>query len=297
MTFAEAEKLFCEQLSGLYEPGESAALFAIAVSHFFNIGKAKLLAIKNEKPDREQVAILKKVLRQLRAGKPVQYITCAAEFCGMVFRVGPEVLIPRPETEELVQMVVHHLLRLNTRSPFPAKVLDIGTGSGCIAVSVKKKAWPAEVWALDVSNDALAVAKENAANLGADVCFVPGDIREGMPVKDESGRMVKFDVIVSNPPYIPLKEAGGMHTNVVDHEPHLALFVDDGDPLVFYRKVAEFAWQYLRKEGCLFFEIHERIGTDVVTLLAEQGFAGITIRKDLNGKDRMIAAFRQVERR
>ena len=210
---------------------------------------------------------------EIGRGRPVQYVLGGAEFCGMKFEVGEGVLIPRPETEELVRRIV------DSR---PASLLDIGTGSGCIAISVAALSPETEVWATDISAKALEYARRNAANAGTKITFMQDDALSGT----DAGR--QFDAVVSNPPYIPRSEAAGMRINVVDYEPHTALFVDDDDPLVFYRAIARSARRLLTEGGRLWFEIHERFADEVVRLIENEGFVGVEYFDDINGKPRIV---------
>jgi release factor glutamine methyltransferase len=235
----------------------------------------------------------------------VQYVLGEAWFAGMRFRVDERVLIPRPETEELVEWIVEHekskisdlrsekyAASLDTshfsdlRSDF--HILDVGTGSGCIPIALKKKLPFAEIWAIDKSRDALALARQNAAELGADIHFADMDVLD--PSQWES--LPAMDIIVSNPPYVPESDAESMRANVKDHEPHMAVFVPDHDPLVFYRAIGSLGIEKLRPGGKIFFEIHASGGQDVQALLAGQGYREITLRRDLGGHDRMVSATR-----
>jgi release factor glutamine methyltransferase len=233
-----------------------------------------------ELTDSEKIRV-KEVVERLKNGEPVQYVLGKAEFCGMNLKVNPGVLIPRPETEEMVQWLVTSTIRL------PEKILDIGTGSGCIALALKKAFPEARVSGCDISEQALSVARENAALHRLEIHFFVSDILRWSGKEN----WVKQDLIVSNPPYITLVEKKCMVSNVLDFEPHLALFVPDEDPLLFYRNIAEFSLLWLKPGGRLVFEINELYGSEVVRLLRENGFFGIELRKDLRGKERMISAF------
>ncbi len=216
------------------------------------------------------------ILDELKKGNPVQYVIGEADFMDMVFEVNADVLIPRPETEELVHWIIS-----NNKNNSP-KILDIGTGSGCIAVSLAKYLSDAQVSALDVSENALKVAKRNALINRVDADFIKGDILE---INEIVG--ATFDVIVSNPPYVREQEKQLMNRNVTDFEPHLALFVSDNDPLVFYRTIAQKSKNWLNPNGQLYFEINEAFGDEIKDLLISNGYSDVEIRKDINGKDRM----------
>jgi len=215
---------------------------------------------------------------RLKAGEPIQYILGKAPFYGREFLVNSATLIPRNETEELV----HLILKENKSEGL--KVLDIGTGTGCIPISLALEMNRPEMYGLDVSKDALTIAAKNAKMLHASVTFLACNILEENPEVND------LDILVSNPPYIPEKGKSEMHQNVLDFEPGLALFVPDNDPLLFYRVIAEKGQKLLKPDGKLYFEIHEDFGTEVEELIQSLGYSGIRVLKDLNDKDRMIVA-------
>lgn len=221
------------------------------------------------------IADLDSLVRRIGEGCPVQYVLGEAEFCGSVFSVGEGVLIPRPETEELVMRVARSA---------PRSVLDVGTGSGCIAVSLARMLPQSEVWGLDLSDTALAFARSNASRIGADVRFVRADALR-MP---DLGR--RFDAVVSNPPYIPGSERAGLRRNVAEYEPEEALFVPDGDPLLFYRSIARSAHALLNPGGRLWFEVHERFAAETAALLEREGYAEAEIFADMNDKPRIVCS-------
>ncbi|HYJ62709.1 MAG TPA: peptide chain release factor N(5)-glutamine methyltransferase, partial [Parafilimonas sp.] len=220
-------------------------------------------------------------LQELINHKPVQYVLNEAWFAGMKFFVDEHVLIPRPETEELVEWIVQNAF---TNSRF--SILDIGTGSGCIAIALKNKIKNADVFALDISETALKIAALNAQKNNTDINFSKADILQNQ-IKIN---MPLFDVIVSNPPYITKKESAEMHTNVIAYEPHVALFVPDENPLLFYNAISDFALSHLKEKGNLYFEIHENFANDIVNLMQQKGFQSIEIKKDLQQKNRMVKA-------
>ncbi|MFM2250353.1 MAG: hypothetical protein RLZZ358_1280 [Bacteroidota bacterium] len=215
--------------------------------------------------------------QRLLTGEPIQYILGEAPFYGRSFAVTRDTLIPRNETEELV----HLILKENRSSGL--RILDLGTGTGCIPISLALELKAPEVYALDVSAAALEVARQNAAQLGATVHFIEGSLLE-KPLE-----LPKMDVIVSNPPYVPLRDQADMHANVVDFEPHLALFVPDEDPLVFYRAIGIWGQQLLNQGGKLYLEIYENLAEELVQLLRSQGYLQVQVHQDLNGKHRMIS--------
>ena len=222
---------------------------------------------------------LDSVTNDIRAWRPVQYIIGTAEFAGMDFEVSDAVLIPRPETEELVDWIASEV-------GDSASTLDVGTGSGCIAIALSRAVSGSSVWALDISADALAVARRNGAKYAPDVRFVEGDA-----LSDFSALFAeKFDVVVSNPPYIPDSDSRLMRRNVTDYEPYTALFVPDNDPLLFYRSIARTALKMLKAEGKIYFEIYESLADEMQRMLRAEGYEEIVVREDFRGKPRMICA-------
>lgn len=219
------------------------------------------------------------VINDIRAWRPVQYIIGSAEFSGLDFEVSDAVLIPRPETEELVDWVASEVGN-------EATILDVGTGSGCIAIALARAVKGSSVWALDISPEALAVARRNGAKYAPNVQFVEGDALSDFSVLFP----VKFDAVVSNPPYIPDSDSALMRRNVTDYEPHTALFVPDNDPLLFYRSIARTARTMLKADGKLYFEIYESLAEEMQMMLRSEGYDEIVVREDFRGKPRMICA-------
>lgn len=222
---------------------------------------------------------LEDVINDIRAWRPVQYIIGSAEFAGLDFEVSDVVLIPRPETEELVDWVASELDN-------EATILDVGTGSGCIAIALARAVRGSSVWALDISPEALAVARQNGAKYAQNVQFVEGDALSDFSVLFPE----KFDAVVSNPPYIPDSDCALMRRNVTDYEPYTALFVPDNDPLLFYRSIARTARTMLKSGGKLYFEIYESLAEEMKTMLRSEGYDEIVVREDFRGKPRMICA-------
>ncbi|MFR9523166.1 MAG: peptide chain release factor N(5)-glutamine methyltransferase [Rikenellaceae bacterium] len=222
------------------------------------------------------------IVEELAAGRPVQYIIGEADFCAYRFRVREGVLIPRPETEELVFRIVEEC----GSAP---RILDVGCGSGAIAISLAKMIEDSEVYGLDISAEALTIAKENNDRLGASANFLYGDALEGV----ENFIDGKFDIIVSNPPYIPRSEEADMRPNVTAYEPHQALFVEDDNPIIFYREIAKSGLKLLKSEGLLYLEIHELLWQEVADMLKEMGYVGVSMLRDINEKPRIVCAERE----
>lgn len=275
----------CRRLSACYAPREASQLTRILCCEVlgqrpidFYLGKDTPLSA-NERQNLEDILV------RLCNFEPIQYIQGVAPFLGMRFRVTPAVLIPRPETAELVE-------RVAAEAPPSVRILDVGTGSGCIAVSLARLLPQSMVEAWDVSAEALEVAAGNSRSLQAPVCFKQCDVLTYTPEAGEEGA---FDVVVSNPPYICRTEARQMERNVLDWEPSLALFVPDDDPLRFYRRIAELALRLLRPGGRLYFEINRAYGVQTVALLQQQGYETVRLHQDLEGNDRFVTAFRPSE--
>jgi release factor glutamine methyltransferase len=247
--------------------------------HFLGWNVAHLLISKNRTINQSDLLKLNFAIKDLRAGKPIQYIIGSTEFCNLTLSVSPHTLIPRPETAELVYLIAD-----KEKERQPQYILDLCTGSGCIAIALAKAFPAAKVFASDISAEAMAVAKKNTECNKAEVSFVIADI-----LREENPAGESYDIIVSNPPYVREMEKVMMNRNVLDYEPHIALFVPDGDPLMFYRHIAEFASKHLRTGGKLYLEINEALGNETAALLEKQGYRPI-IHKDSFGKDRMIEA-------
>ncbi|MBD1394673.1 peptide chain release factor N(5)-glutamine methyltransferase [Mucilaginibacter sp. ZB1P21] len=274
-------------LGSLYDARETGAITLMVLEELTGVSRAKIKAFPEDDIPANAGEKLSAVLNELKTGKPVQYILGTTEFYGLNFLVNPATLIPRPETEELVEWALEESKKLEVKSKKLA-VLDIGTGSGCIAISLKKNLPDAVVSALDISPGALKTAKQNAVVNEVDVSFIEDSI---LDIKSEIEHS-KFDIIISNPPYVTLEDKLRMHTNVTDFEPHSALFVPEHNPLVFYKAIAGFAADHLEKNGLLFLEINENFGKETVELLNHKRFTNIELRKDMSGRDRMIKANR-----
>jgi release factor glutamine methyltransferase len=274
---------FKENLSGIYESNEIKSLTLLTLSEITGSSKAAIKAFTDRELLVDQAKKTDDILSELKTGKPLQYILGHTEFYGLPFKVTPAVLIPRPETEELVEWV---LSSIKSNQLAAGSLLDIGTGSGCIPISLKKHLQGFDVASIDISSEALAIAKQNAELNNVDVNFIEGDV---LNLKSEVEHST-FDIIISNPPYVTLQDKQLMHANVTDFEPHTALFVPENDPLIFYRAIADFALKRLNKNGLLFFEINESYGNETVELLNHKSFRNIELRKDMSGRDRMIKA-------
>jgi len=281
-TIKEVFSAYKHALGGLYDANEIEALTLLVVSEICGLSKAKIKAFPETEIAQTQYEKLNATLTRLKTGEPIQYILGHTEFYGLPFKVNPSVLIPRPETEELVEWA----LAVGSGQLAVGSILDIGTGSGCIAISLKKNLPDAQVSAIDISTQALATAKQNAELNEVEINFIEGDI---LNIKSE---IPKSGIIISNPPYVTLKDKKQMHTNVNDFEPHTALFVPDNDPLIFYKAIADFALKNLSENGKLFFEINESLGNETVELLKGKGFKNIDLRKDMSGRDRMVMGTR-----
>lgn len=271
-----------EALTPLYGAREAQQIARYITADRAGLGDNLSLLIAD--PDRE-IPLSESEAEALKArlvsGEPMQYVIGSTEFYGRIFRVDPRVLIPRPETEELVDWVCK-------AEPHAHRLLDVGTGSGCIAISLSLELPEAEVVAVDLSEEALQVATANNALLQGRVAFRQADALSGL--ETAFAEEEKFDVIVSNPPYVPEADRAEMHCNVLDHEPHLALFVPDTDWLRFYRAIARAGQQLLRAGGALYFEIYHRAADAMRTMLLEEGYGAIEVRLDLQDKPRMVCA-------
>ncbi len=291
-TIYDVFQSFRTGLNQLYNSNETEALTLWAVSEIMELSKASAKAFPEKELTVLQQELLSSVLMELKTGKPLQYILGYTEFYGLKFVVNQSTLIPRPETEELVEWVLESWqcevgsgeLAVDS-GQHVGKILDIGTGSGCIAVSLKKNLPDADVTAIDISPDALQVAKTNAQLNEVNVNFIEADI-----LKHQTPITNHYSLIISNPPYVTPTDKEQMHINVTGFEPHTALFVPENDPLLFYKAIAQFAKSNLLPGGLLFFEINESYGNETVEILHNTGFNNIELRKDMSGRNRMIKA-------
>lgn len=262
--------------SELYGEAEGGQVAEMIVLSKGGITRNELLV----EPNKELViSDLEEIVRELREWRPVQYIIGVASFDDMELEVGEGVLIPRPETEELVEWIA-------SEASADTKIVDVCTGSGCIALALRRRVPKSKVWGIDISAEALAIARRNAEKYASDVLLVEGDALGDFTKKVDA----KVDVVVSNPPYIPLSDKKLMRRNVIDHEPQIALFVEDDDPLLFYRSIARTARQILSEGGKLYFEIYENFAHEMEDMLRTEGYANIVVREDFRAKPRMICA-------
>jgi release factor glutamine methyltransferase len=276
---------FQQGLSEVYDTREIEAIALLVLEEITDMSRAKIKAFPEDDVPGEAAEKIQSILEELKTGRPVQYILGNTEFYGLNFLVNPATLIPRPETEELVEWVIESQ-KLKVKSQKSFSILDIGTGSGCIAISLKKNLPNANVATIDISPEALHTAKQNAVINDVEVEFIEQDILNPKSELEHS----KFEVIISNPPYVTLVDKAQMHQNVTGFEPHTALFVPENDPLIFYKAIADFAIKHLENKGLLFFEINENFGKETVELLSNKGFTDIELRKDMSGRDRMVKA-------
>jgi release factor glutamine methyltransferase len=282
MKIKEYRNQFIQALTSMYGEGEAESFFYLILEEKQQLKRIDLALHPDLEISEEEIAVWNSILEQLKLEIPIQYLLGKTSFYGLDFEVNENVLIPRPETEELVDWIVSNVLK-NGRSK-SIKILDIGTGSGCIAVSLAKNLPNAEVFAIDVSEKALSTAKKNAERNEVEVTFIEQNILETLDLGQE------FDIIVSNPPYVRNLEKEEIKKNVLDNEPHLALFVEDNDALIFYRKIAELAQKNLSNSGQLYFEINQYLGKEMIDLLKLMNFKDIELRKDIYDNDRMMGA-------
>lgn len=296
MKIGEAEKYLVNELNGFYDKSESASIARLMLEECTGFAPIDLRLNKQQPLPADVEAQINLYLHRLQQHEPIQYILNKAWFYGMALFVDKNVLIPRPETEELVDWIVKDIkasgIQVFARGLAQAdatnrlKILDVGTGSGCIALALKKTMPVAEVWGCDVSEEALNVARRNGAALDIRVDF------QGINFLDakQQTMLPTVDVIVSNPPYLPMRDKEAMQPNVLLFEPHTALFVPDDDVLLFYKAIAHFAKTRLHQQGAIYLEIHEELGEKAASLFEKEGFKNVEIRKDMQGKERMVKA-------
>ncbi len=286
MTIQGAYKQLLAALYEIYDAREAANITDWVIENVTGQSRINRILFKDLQINLQHQERLQNISLELLANKPVQYILNEVWFAGIKLYVDERVLIPRPETEELVDWIANDIKKLAGEAQSGIALLDVGTGSGCIPIALKKQLPAIAVSALDVSTEALEVAKKNAGGQQTDISFFEGDFLDSITWH----QLQNFDIIVSNPPYIKQQEAVDMAKNVLDYEPAIALFVTDEDALVFYKAIALFAQQHLYESGSVYVEINEALGEQVMKIFTTQDFAKIEMRKDLQGKDRMIKA-------
>jgi release factor glutamine methyltransferase len=271
-----------ERLSEIYDREEAAAIVRVWISDRFDVALSAVNSLPDTDLPDHQAELLSIDLDNLCKGVPVQQVTGVAWFCNLPFHVTKDVLIPRPETEELMYLLFEEM------QDEPIKVLDVCTGSGCIAVALKNKFPQAHVSGCDISFDALMVAKGNAKKHNAEIDFLWTDVAEGIW---EGLQQEKFDIIVSNPPYITSVEALSMHKNVLDNEPHIALFAPDDDPLIFYRQILIFSRDHLNDGGSVWFEVNKGFASEIARMMKGFGFVEVAVENDISGNPRFVSGF------
>ncbi|MBW7889484.1 MAG: peptide chain release factor N(5)-glutamine methyltransferase [Chitinophagaceae bacterium] len=286
MTISEASSFVRDAIRKIYDAREAENITHWVLEKITGLNKINLLLKRNRVLTDQEYTSLNDYTTQLLQHRPVQYVLEEAWFCGMPLYVDENVLIPRPETEELVAWIISDAEKNPTGCDKKYRILDIGTGSGCIAIALKKNLPACEVYAIDVSEGALAVARKNAESAQCTIQFLNINILDPR----QSGSLPVFDIIVSNPPYVPLKDKEDMNPNVLLFEPHTALFVEDHDPLSFYLAIGSLAKRHLHKNGGIYVEIHESMGESIQPVFASYGLNRITVKKDMQGKDRMAKA-------
>ncbi|SDR79990.1 release factor glutamine methyltransferase [Polaribacter sp. KT25b] len=285
MTVSLYREEFSTKLSDIYPKTEIDSFFFILMDEFLNLKRINITLQPDFRIPYDIFILLQNALERLKNEEPIQYIIGNTEFYGFPFLVDENTLIPRPETEELVEWILLEVEKLESlKVGKPLNILDIGTGTGCIPISLAKNLPTAIISAIDVSSDALKIAKKNADLNNVEIEFIETDILKTNSLSKQ------FDIIISNPPYVRELEKVEIQNNVLQNEPHLALFVSDENPLIFYDKIADLAKKQLTKNGLLFFEINQYLGNETVKMLEKKGFKNIELRKDLFGNNRMIKA-------
>lgn len=297
MKAKDLKDIFHKELDQIYGKDEVASFFYLGLEHYLNVARIQLQLDPEFTLSKPETDVFFELLEGLKQQKPIQYLLGETEFYGLQFKVNENVLIPRPETEELVDWILKsYESRVISSEPSnlkssivnrQLKILDIGTGSGCIAILLAKQLPEVKVFALDVSKEALDIAKQNADTNNVKINFIEASILDETSWNLEF-RDLNFDIIVSNPPYVRELEKQEIKSNVLDNEPHLALFVDNEKPLIFYKAITDFAVDKLKSNGSLYFEINQYLGQETKQLLVDAEFKAVELRKDLNGNDRML---------
>lgn len=282
MTLTHLKNKFKVTLKTIYPLSDVTSIFRLLVNYKLDLDAAEIVLEASKALSERDLEFFHSALNRLQDKEPVQYILGETNFYSLNFKVTPDVLIPRPETEELVEWIIQDAtIQIDNKK---IRILDIGAGSGCIAISLANNLPYATVSALDISEKALQIAKENAQHNKVDIHFIQADILKIATLPQ------RYDIIVSNPPYVREEEKMQMHENVLEHEPKEALFVSDETPLLFYDKIADLAKKHLSEKGCLYFEINQYLGKETLQLMKAKGFTSVELRKDFLGKNRFIKA-------
>ena len=271
-------RFFRDELKDSYEYDELESIIAYCFEYYFKLNRAELFSRTDETVSESELLKFNFAIKELKIHRPIQYILGEADFYRLKFKVNEHVLIPRPETEELVHLII------NDNKMESPTIIDIGTGSGCIPIALKKNIPSAEISAMDISNEALEVAKQNAHKNNVEIDFFLEDIL--LPTSNI--QHPTFDILVSNPPYICISEKANMNKNVLEYEPHLALFVENDDPLLFYKSICDFALKNLNKNGKIYFEINQSLSSETKNLLENKGFKNVELIKDLSHNYRIL---------
>lgn len=281
----EAYHNLYETISPIYEHREARNISEWIIEDITGWNRSKRIIFQDIFLTTVQLEKFELYKKELLEGRPVQYVLGSSWFCGMSFFVDERVLIPRPETEELIDTIKKTFTQKIETDKYQPRIIDIGTGSGCIAISIKKIFPHWEVWAVDKSTSALEVAAKNAKDLEAEIIFKKADILK----QPKIDTIPAYDVIVSNPPYVPLADKNEMEDHVKNYEPHLALFVADNDPVLFYKSIIAFSKHHLLIDGMIFFETHEKYANHVAQLLKENEFEEVKVTQDMQGRDRIVS--------
>ena len=278
------KKKYLQDLVEFYDSRQAEQLLTILIDHFFGITRNDLIMNPNYRLSESEILKLHMAIKELKKYKPVQYITGVVEFHSLKLNVNSDILIPRPETEELVQLIADNEVSSGL------VVLDVGTGSGCIAIGLSSLLNEANIHATDISEAAVSLANRNATSNNQKVDFHEHDIlNNNDSIRSNNGEKVLFDIIVSNPPYVTLEDKKKMHKNVTDYEPHNALFVPKDNPLLYYEAILKFSGKNLKQGGRIYFEINESLGEGVLALLNKYGYSNLKLKKDMSGKDRFVS--------
>lgn len=284
MLLKEFRTHFNKELSAIFPQTEIDSFFFLLLEKQLDLQRIDVALNKQILISKEKLKHLYNSLSRLKSQEPIQYVLGETEFYGLPFKVTKDTLIPRPETEELVDWIIADVTGLQSNNHAKHAILDIGTGSGCIPISLAKNIPNSSISSIDISKDALLIAKENAISNSVDINFIERDILKATELQQQ------YDIIVSNPPYVRELEKKEIQPNVLENEPHLALFVEDNNPLIFYSKIADLAKKHLKENGVLYFEINQYLGKETIEMLNQKGFT-TELRKDLFGNDRMTKSF------